>query len=63
MNLFSIRGTDGKTVKDAGFFATKAEAKVARDELNKGKPAELAKDKKKPQFFVAVGPDHFRYER
>ena len=60
MNLFSIRGTDGKTVKDAGFFATKAEAKLARDELNGGKPADLTKEDKKAKFFVATGPDHFR---
>ena len=62
MKLYAIRGTDGKTVKDAGFFASKAEAKKARDELNEGKPAELAKTSKHLKFFITTGPDHFRYE-
>lgn len=62
MNLYSIRGTDGKTVKDAGFFASKTEAKAVRDERNGGTTAELAKEDKKPQFFVTKGPDHIHYE-
>lgn len=62
MNLFSIRGTDGKTVKTAGFFPSKPEAKKVRDELNGGTLAELAKADKNPQFFVSIGPDHFRHD-
>lgn len=62
MNLYAIRGTDGKTIKDAGFFASKAEAKVVRDEMNGGKPAELAKTDKHAKFFVTTGPDHIHYD-
>jgi hypothetical protein len=61
MNLYSVRAADGKTVKDSGFFATKAEAKVARDELNGGTTADLLKEDKKPKFFVAKGPEHIHF--
>lgn len=59
MNLFAIK-TDGKIVKDAGYFASKAEAKKARDEANGGTPAELLKEDKHPKYFVTWGPDHYR---
>ena len=36
MNLYAIRGNDGKIVKDAGFFASKSEAKTTRDEMYGG---------------------------
>ena len=62
MNLYSIRAADGKSVKEAGFFASKVEAKLARDELNGGTTAELLKEDKKAKFFVAKGPDHIHYE-
>lgn len=62
MKLYGIRTNDGKVVKEAGFFTTKAKAKKSRDELNEGTPAELAKKEKHPKFFVTYGPDHFRYE-
>lgn len=62
MNLYAIRGTDGKIVKDAGFFASKTEAKATRDEMNGGKPADLQKEDKHPKVFVTRGPDHIHYE-
>lgn len=61
MNLYAIRSADGKINRDAGFFKTKTEAKKARNELNGGTPAELAKKDKSPKFFVTLGPDHIHY--
>lgn len=62
MNLYAIRSADGKTVKDSGFFASKVDAKKARDELNGGKPADLAKEDKHAKFFITRGPDHVHFE-
>lgn len=62
MNLYTIRGTDGKAVKEAGFFASKMDAKIVRDQMNGGKPAELAKESKHAKFFITRGPDNIHYE-
>lgn len=62
MNLYSIRAANGHTVKETGSFASKVDAKKARDELNGGTTAELLKDDKKAQFFVTKGSDHINYK-
>ena len=56
--LFALRDASGTILsyngEDYAYFASKAEAKAARDELNVNRPAGT-------QACVTLGPDHFRY--